>query len=65
MRCTGGRLVRVMEWKVFRPPPVMSDVLSLKNSLRELESWTMRDFNFLHQRTWLPVTGTVGAAELT
>ena len=30
MTCTGGRLARFLKWKVFRPSPVMSNVLQIE-----------------------------------
>ena len=31
MTCTGGRLARFLKWKVFRPSPVMSDVIGIND----------------------------------
>ena len=35
MTCTGGRLARFLQWRVFRPSPVMSTVTRLKSSLTQ------------------------------
>ena len=32
MTCTGGRLARLLKWKIFRPSPVMSDVRRSESS---------------------------------